>query len=48
MERQKELAQETLELYAPLASRLGIDWMKRELEDLSFKFLFPDEYADLL
>lgn len=46
-ERQKELAQETLELYAPLASRLGIDWMKRELEDLSFKFLFPDEYADL-
>jgi len=47
MTRQKELAQETLELYAPLASRLGIDWMKRELEDLSFKFLFPDEYDDL-
>jgi GTP pyrophosphokinase len=46
-ERQKELAQETLELYAPLASRLGIDWMKRELEDLAFKFLFPDEYTDL-
>jgi len=47
MTRQKELAQETLELYAPLASRLGIDWMKRELEDLAFKFLFPDEYEDL-
>ncbi|MGB3648674.1 MAG: HD domain-containing protein, partial [Desulfobulbales bacterium] len=47
MTRQKELAQETLELYAPLASRLGIDWMKRELEDLAFKFLFPDEYDDL-
>jgi GTP pyrophosphokinase len=46
-ERRKELAQETLELYSPLASRLGIDWMKRELEDLSFKFLFPDDYADL-
>jgi len=46
-ERRQELAQETLELYAPLASRLGIDWMKRELEDLSFKFLHPDEYADL-
>ena len=46
-ERQKELAQETLELYAPLASRLGIDWMKRELEDLAFKFLYPDEYVDL-
>jgi GTP diphosphokinase / guanosine-3',5'-bis(diphosphate) 3'-diphosphatase len=47
MERRQELAQETLELYAPLASRLGIDWMKRELEDLSFKFLHPDEYTDL-
>ncbi len=46
-ERQEELAQETLELYAPLASRLGIDWMKRELEDLAFKFIFPDEYTDL-
>ena len=46
-ERQRELAQETLELYAPLASRLGIDWMKRELEDLAFKFLYPDEYTDL-
>jgi len=46
-ERRRELAQETLELYAPLASRLGIDWMKRELEDLAFKFLYPDEYKDL-
>ncbi len=45
--QQQELAQETLELYAPLASRLGIDWMKRELEDLSFKFLYPDEYIDI-
>ncbi len=47
-ELQKELARETLELYAPLASRLGIDWMKRELEDLAFKFLYPEEYADLI
>ena len=46
-EQQRELAQETLELYAPLASRLGIDWMKRELEDLAFKFLYPDEYSDI-
>ena len=45
--QQQELAQETLELYAPLASRLGIDWMKRELEDLAFKFLYADEYQDL-
>lgn len=47
IEVQAALAQETMELYAPLASRLGIDWMKRELEDLSFKFLHPDEFADL-
>ena len=46
-ERQLELARETLDLYAPLASRLGIDWMKRELEDLAFSFLHPEEYADL-
>jgi GTP pyrophosphokinase len=46
-EQQEELAQETLELYAPLASRMGIDWMKRELEDLAFKFLYTDEYTDI-
>lgn len=46
-EKQLEFAQETMELYAPLASRLGIDWLKRELEDLSFAHLHPEEYADL-
>ena len=46
-ERQIEVAQETLDLYAPLASRLGIDWMKRELEDLTFEYLHPVEFADL-
>ncbi len=46
--QRREIAQETLELYAPLASRLGIDWMKRELEDLAFKFLYPDEYSDVM
>jgi len=46
-ERQRQLARETLDLYAPLASRLGIDWMKRELEDLSFQYLYPVEYADV-
>jgi len=45
--RQRQVARETIDLYAPLASRLGIDWMKRELEDLSFQYLFPVEYADL-
>lgn len=47
-ERQREIARETKDLYAPLASRLGIDWMKRELEDLSFQYLHPDEYLDLV
>ncbi len=45
--RQRELAQDTRDLYAPLASRLGIDWIKRELEDLSFQYLNPEEYAAL-
>ncbi len=44
---QREIAQETMDLYAPLASRLGIDWLKRELEDLAFKFIYPDEFFDL-
>ncbi len=46
-ERQLEVARETMDLYAPLASRLGIDWLKRELEDLAFSFLHPEEFADL-
>ncbi|PIE59756.1 MAG: GTP pyrophosphokinase [Desulfobulbus propionicus] len=46
-EIRRQKSRETMDLYAPLASRLGIDWMKRELEDLSFKYLFPKEYAEL-
>ncbi len=46
-ETRRHKARETMDLYAPLASRLGIDWMKRELEDLSFRFLFPTEYEYL-
>ncbi len=46
-ELQREISRETKDLYAPLASRLGIDWLKRELEDLSFKFLHPSEHLDL-
>jgi len=41
------IAKETLEIYAPLAGRLGIDWVKCELEDLSFKYLYPEEYKRL-
>ncbi len=43
-ERQKRIARETLDIYAPLAGRLGISFFKCELEDLSMKYLFPDEY----
>ncbi len=46
-ERQRNVASETKDLYAPLASRLGIDWLKRELEDLSFQYINPIEYAEL-
>ncbi|MGC9109137.1 MAG: RelA/SpoT family protein [Caldimicrobium sp.] len=42
-----QIARETLEIYAPLAGRLGIDWVKTELEDLSFKYLYPNEYQKL-
>ncbi len=46
--RRREIASETKDLYAPLASRLGIDWLKRELEDLSFQYLHPKEYSELV
>ncbi len=46
--RQRRIAQETLDIYAPLASRLGIGWMRIEFEDMSFKYLMPVVYKDLL
>ena len=45
--KQKYIATETLDLYAPLANRLGINWMKMELEDLSFRYLENDAYSEL-
>ena len=46
-ENQVKIAQETLDIYAPLANRLGIEWIKTELEDLSFRYLHPEEYSAL-
>jgi GTP diphosphokinase / guanosine-3',5'-bis(diphosphate) 3'-diphosphatase len=45
--KQKRIARETMDIFAPLASRLGIWQMKWELEDLSFRFLNNDEYVDI-
>lgn len=45
--KQQRIAKETLDLYAPLAHRLGMYRIKAELEDMSFKVLYPDEYATI-
>lgn len=47
-DRQIANAKETMELYAPLANRLGLYSMKWELEDLSFKYLYPEDYLELV
>jgi GTP pyrophosphokinase len=45
--KRHRIASETLEIYAPIANRLGIGWLKTEFEDLSFKFLMPKLYSEL-
>ena len=47
IEKQKKIAKETLDIYAPLAARLGIYWIKKELEDASFKYLLPEDYSKI-
>jgi len=46
-EKQKRIAEETLMVYAPIAHRLGISSIKNILEDLSFKYVLPDEYKKI-
>jgi len=45
--KRKTIAKETLDIYAPIAARLGIYWIKNELEESSFKYLQPDEYDQI-
>ncbi len=47
-DRQIANAKETMELYAPLANRLGMYSLKWELEDLSFKYLYPEDYREIV
>jgi len=46
-DKQKRISSETFDIYAPMSHRLGINWVTTELEDLSFRYLNPDEYKNL-
>lgn len=47
-EKRRAIAEETIQIYAPLAHRLGMHWIKQEMEDLAFSYLEPEEYQRLL
>ncbi len=47
-DRQIAISKETMDLYAPLANRLGVYSLKWELEDLAFKYLYPEEFRELV
>lgn len=46
--KQKQIARETLEIYVPIANRLGMGRIKAELEDLSFRYVVPEEYFKMV
>lgn len=46
-EKQERIAQETHDIYTPIAGRLGLAWLKADLDDLSFKYLQPERYQQL-
>lgn len=46
--KRKRISQETMDIYAPLSHRFGLQKIKSELEDLSFKYINPDKYQDIL
>lgn len=45
--KKKRIAQETFDIYTPIAARLGIYWIKNELEDISCKYIYPEEYSNI-
>jgi len=45
--KKRAIAQETQDIYAPIAARLGIYWIKKELEDIAFRYLLPDDYSSI-
>jgi len=48
LQKQQRKAQETMDIYAPLAGRMGMQWMRDELEDLAFTVLSPDERSSII
>jgi len=46
-EKRVAIAQETLDIYAPIANRLGIDWIKSELQDLALQYIHPEDYEGI-